>query len=70
MLNTDQELWERELAEHMKLYGTDLLRTRRFAALAKPGSQRHRRLLTVLFLWIPVAVVGSVIGWSVGWYLI
>lgn len=66
MLKSDQVLWEQELADHMRLHGADLL-----GLPPVGGSGRRGRLWRrALWLWTPVAVVSSAIGWSVGWYLI
>lgn len=67
MLKTDQVLWERELAEHMNQYGMDLLD---LPQVTPPPLSRTRRWLTQLLLWTPVALVGTTVGWSLGWYII
>lgn len=69
MLKTDQVLWERELAEHMSQYGMDL-DLMELPPLTPPPLSWARRWLTQLMLWAPVAVVGTTVGWSVGWYVI
>lgn len=66
MLNTDQVLWEQELAEHMSQYGGDLLNL----PPAEPPATRARQWLTRLMLWTPVTLVGTTVGWSIGWYVI
>ncbi|HEY2764214.1 MAG TPA: hypothetical protein VGJ13_09420 [Pseudonocardiaceae bacterium] len=69
MLKSDQVLWERELAAHLQLHGTDLLKLPALEPATRM-SRRRRRWLTALLLWTPVALVGTTIGWSVGWYVI
>ena len=74
MLKSDQVLWERELATHMQQHGTDLLKLPAVAPETRAPetrmSRRRRRWLTALLLWTPVTLVGTTIGWSVGWYVI
>jgi hypothetical protein len=67
MLKTDQMLWEQELAEHMNQYCMDLLE---LPSVTPPPPSRARTWLTRLMLWTPVALVGSTVGWSVGWYVV
>lgn len=66
MLKTDQMLWERELAEHLNRYGMDLLDL----PPVTPPPSRARTWLIRLTLWTAVALVGTTVGWSVGWYVI
>jgi hypothetical protein len=70
MLKSDQVLWEQELAEHLNLHADDLLKMpparARFAAM----SRSRRRWTAALLVWTPVAIVGTTVGWSVGWYLV
>lgn len=77
MLETDQMLWERELAEHMRRYGTDLLDLPPVASppLSPPPPapsppSRARKWLVRLLVWTPVAMVGGTVGWSLGWYVL
>lgn len=67
MNKTDRMLWEQELATYLREHCVDL------ADLPAPAPmlrRRRRYWVTRLLLWTPVALVGSTVGWSIGYFMI